>query len=97
MFHLPDPPQNWHSKSSQKGGSTDTNTAFSERLPITGYASDVERNIHNSCSCPADLAKGLNVEQTLAGHISQEISSLSSWISKAKILHQKRSGLVFLF
>ena len=69
----PDPPK-IGIQSLLKKASQQTPTQLSERLPITGYASDVERNIHNSCSCPADLAKGLNVEQTLAGNILKKMS-----------------------
>lgn len=51
-----------------------TPTQLSARLPVSGYASEIERSIHNSCSCPADLANGLNEEQALAGNILKRMS-----------------------
>lgn len=51
-----------------------TPTQLFERLPDSGYASDVERNIHNSCSCPSDLVPGLNKEQKLAGNLLKRLS-----------------------
>ena len=51
-----------------------TPAQLSERLPVSGYASDIERSIHYSCFCPQILAEGLNKEQTLPGNILKKMS-----------------------
>ena len=51
-----------------------TPAQLAARLPESGYASDTERQIHNSFSCPSSLAAGLSKEQTLPGNILRRMS-----------------------
>ncbi len=46
-----------------------TPAQLSARLAVPGYASPFERNIHQSCFCPAELAPGLDEDATLPGNI----------------------------
>lgn len=65
-----------------------TPTQLSARLPVSGYVSDNERSIHNSCTCPNDLAEGLKEEKALAGNILKRMSVIELDFESAQSLSE---------
>lgn len=53
-----------------------TPSQLAERLKVSGYASEQERNIHASCICPENAAIGLSEENKLPGHILRKMIAL---------------------
>jgi len=57
---------------------------LADRLPVSGYASDVERDIHNSCACPSSLVAGLAADDALPGNILSKMSIIEHDFEQAE-------------